>query len=119
MPERQALVGAVVAAGSNIAITRLAKDCAHRFPLLPAVFQQHQTAGSQEAAAFANDVSQIGETAIGGVVGVPVGFVGAAESKAALSESGLPAIAALGRKGGSNVAAAIVNALLYHLREAQ
>lgn len=51
--------------------------------------------------------------------GVPVGFVGAAESKAALSESGLPAIAALGRKGGSNVAAAIVNALLYHLREAQ
>ncbi|KTG69535.1 precorrin-8X methylmutase, partial [Klebsiella pneumoniae] len=32
---------------------------------------------------------------------------------------GLPAIAALGRKGGSNVAAAIVNALLYHLREAQ
>ncbi|WP_144993218.1 cobalt-precorrin-8 methylmutase, partial [Klebsiella pneumoniae] len=37
------------------------------------------------------------ETAIGGVVGVPVGFVGAAESKAALSESGLPAIAALGR----------------------
>lgn len=39
------------------------------------------------------------ETAIGGVVGVPVGFVGAAESKAALSESGLPAIAALGRKG--------------------
>ena len=58
------------------------------------------------------------ETAIGGVVGVPVGFVGAAESKAALSESGLPAIAALGRKGGSNVAAAIVNALLYHLREA-
>ena len=50
------------------------------------------------------------ETAIGGVVGVPVGFVGAAESKAALSESGLPAIAALGREGGSNVAAAIVNA---------
>ncbi|HAU6651081.1 TPA: precorrin-8X methylmutase, partial [Salmonella enterica] len=29
-----------------------------------------------------------------------------------------PAVAALGRKGGSNVAAAIVNALLYHLREA-
>ncbi|WP_205416933.1 precorrin-8X methylmutase, partial [Enterobacter hormaechei] len=50
------------------------------------------------------------ETAIGGVAGVPVGFVGAAESKAALSESGLPAIATLGRKGGSNVAAAIVNA---------
>lgn len=53
------------------------------------------------------------------VVGVPVGFVGAAESKQALTESQLPYIAALGRKGGSNVAAAIVNAILYHLREAQ
>ncbi|AHJ73360.1 cobalt-precorrin-8 methylmutase [Kosakonia sacchari] len=58
-------------------------------------------------------------TPVNGVVGVPVGFVGAAESKAALVASGLPAIAARGRKGGSNVAAAIVNALLYSLREAQ
>ncbi|MEX3018470.1 cobalt-precorrin-8 methylmutase [Kluyvera sp. STS39-E] len=55
----------------------------------------------------------------GGVIGVPVGFVGAAESKDALSHSGLPGIAALGRKGGSNVAAAIVNAILYHLQAAQ
>lgn len=46
------------------------------------------------------------------VVGVPVGFVNAAESKAALQESGLPYITARGRKGGSTVAAAIVNALL-------
>lgn len=52
------------------------------------------------------------------VVGVPVGFVGAAESKQALIESDLPYIAAQGRKGGSNVAAAIINAILYHLREA-
>lgn len=58
-------------------------------------------------------------TPVNGVVGVPVGFVGAAESKAALVASGLPGIAARGRKGGSNVAAAIVNALLYSLREAQ
>ena len=56
---------------------------------------------------------------VGGVVGVPVGFVGAAESKDALSKSGLPGIAALGRKGGRNVAAAIVNAILYHLQAAQ
>ena len=48
------------------------------------------------------------------VIGVPVGFVGAAESKQALAESALPHIAALGRKGGSNVAAAIINAVLYH-----
>ncbi|MFJ2974335.1 cobalt-precorrin-8 methylmutase [Kluyvera sp. NPDC087067] len=59
------------------------------------------------------------ELDIGGVIGVPVGFVGAAESKDALSKSGLPGIAALGRKGGSNVAAAIVNAILYHLQAAK
>lgn len=55
---------------------------------------------------------------VSGVVGVPVGFVGAAESKTALTHSTLPAIAALGRKGGSNIAAAIVNAMLYHLQRA-
>lgn len=48
-----------------------------------------------------------------GVIGVPVGFVGAAESKQALIDSGRTGLAARGRKGGSNVAAAIVNALLY------
>jgi precorrin-8X/cobalt-precorrin-8 methylmutase len=42
---------------------------------------------------------------------MPVGFVGAAESKAALLESGLPAIVVRGRKGGSAMAAAAVNAL--------
>ena len=45
------------------------------------------------------------------IVGMPVGFVGAAESKEALIESGLPAIAIRGRKGGSAMAAAAVNAL--------
>ena len=59
------------------------------------------------------------ELEVGGVIGVPVGFVGAAESKEALSHSGLPGIAALGRKGGSNVAAAIVNAILYQLQAGQ
>ena len=46
------------------------------------------------------------------IIGVPVGFVNAAESKELLSESGLPHITSLGRKGGSPVAAAIVNALI-------
>ena len=45
------------------------------------------------------------------VVGMPVGFVGAAESKEALIDSGLPAIAIRGRKGGSAIAAAAINAL--------
>jgi precorrin-8X/cobalt-precorrin-8 methylmutase len=51
------------------------------------------------------------------VVGLPVGFVGAAESKAALVESGLPAIANRGPKGGSAVAAAALNALIYDEEE--
>lgn len=45
------------------------------------------------------------------VVGMPVGFVGAAAAKAALRASGLPAISNVGEKGGSAVSAAIVNAL--------
>lgn len=50
------------------------------------------------------------------VVGLPVGFVGAAESKEELlrvgEEYGIPFITSRGRKGGSNVTAAVINALL-------
>lgn len=45
------------------------------------------------------------------VVGMPVGFVGAADSKEALRSSGLPAISNVGEKGGSAMAAAACNAL--------
>jgi len=45
------------------------------------------------------------------IIGMPVGFVGAAESKEALIESGLNAIVMRGRKGGSAMAGAAVNAL--------
>ena len=47
------------------------------------------------------------------VIAVPVGFVNVVQSKEMLIASGIPCIAARGRKGGSNVAAAICNALLY------
>ena len=47
------------------------------------------------------------------VIGVPVGFVNVVEAKERLWASGIPSICAMGRRGGSNVAAAIVNALLY------
>jgi precorrin-8X/cobalt-precorrin-8 methylmutase len=47
------------------------------------------------------------------VIGLPVGFVGAAESKAELRRSGLPALTNVSEKGGSAVAAAALNALLY------
>lgn len=47
------------------------------------------------------------------IVGVPVGFVNVVESKELIMSLDVPFIVAVGRKGGSNVAAAIVNALLY------
>lgn len=47
------------------------------------------------------------------VIGVPVGFVNVVQSKELIMESGVPYIVAKGRKGGSNVAVAICNALLY------
>lgn len=55
------------------------------------------------------------------VIGVPVGFVNVVESKERLfvtcEAHGVPAIVAMGRKGGSNVAAAICNALIYSAAE--
>jgi len=47
------------------------------------------------------------------VVGLPVGFVDAVESKQALRDAGLPSLTNLSAKGGSAVAAAALNALLY------
>ncbi|MDE5557828.1 MAG: precorrin-8X methylmutase [Ruminococcus sp.] len=47
------------------------------------------------------------------VIGVPVGFVNVIQSKELIMKSGVPYIVAKGRKGGSNVAASICNALLY------
>ncbi len=51
------------------------------------------------------------------VIGVPVGFVNVVESKELILQSGVPVIVARGRKGGSNVAAAICNALLYEAQK--
>ncbi len=52
-----------------------------------------------------------GSPAPAAVVGVPVGFIGAAESKAALAESALEHLVVHGRRGGSAIAAAAVNAI--------
>lgn len=51
------------------------------------------------------------------IIAVPVGFVGAAESKENMDELNIPYIRVKGRKGGSTVAAAIVNALMYNVVE--
>ncbi|AWW26867.1 precorrin-8X methylmutase [Acetobacterium carbinolicum] len=49
------------------------------------------------------------------IIGAPIGFVGAAESKEALDQIDSPIIRINGRKGGSPVVAAILNAMLYQL----
>ncbi len=49
------------------------------------------------------------------IIGVPVGFVNVVESKELIIESDVPHIVARGRKGGSNIAAAICNAMLYQI----
>lgn len=49
------------------------------------------------------------------IIGAPVGFVNVVQAKELIMQSPVPCIVARGRKGGSNVAAAIVNALMYML----
>lgn len=49
------------------------------------------------------------------VIGVPVGFVNVVQSKELLMDSDIPCIVNRGRKGGSNIAACVVNAILYKL----
>ncbi|WP_070000904.1 cobalt-precorrin-8 methylmutase [Cellulosilyticum sp. I15G10I2] len=61
------------------------------------------------------ELTQKGELLPAAIVGVPVGFVGAAESKETLAQTNIPYILSQGRKGGSNLAAAIINAVLYAL----
>ncbi len=51
------------------------------------------------------------------IIGAPVGFVNVVQAKEMILELPVPYIVARGRKGGSNVAAAIVNALLYMVCE--
>ena len=61
------------------------------------------------------DLIQSGAVAPRLIIGVPVGFVNVVESKERIMTAGAPYIVARGRKGGSNVAAAICNALLYQI----
>lgn len=49
------------------------------------------------------------------IIGVPVGFVNVVQAKELIMETEVPCIVARGRKGGSNIAACICNALLYML----
>ena len=63
------------------------------------------------------DLVKAGKLSPVAVIGVPVGFVNVVESKELIIDSGVPCIVARGRKGGSNIAAAIVNAIQYKIEE--
>lgn len=62
------------------------------------------------------DLIQAGALRPALVIGVPVGFVNVVESKERIMTANVPYIVAKGRKGGSNVAAAICNAMLYQIK---
>lgn len=62
-----------------------------------------------------DELIKVGKIAPALIIGVPVGFVNVVYAKEVIMKSGAPYIVAKGRKGGSNVAAAICNALLYRL----
>ncbi len=62
-----------------------------------------------------NDLIKNGEVKPVLVIGVPVGFVNVVEAKELIMTADVPYIVARGRKGGSNIAAAICNAMLYQI----
>lgn len=59
------------------------------------------------------ELIEAGELSPALIIGVPVGFVNVVQAKELILQTKVPRIVARGRKGGSNVAAAIVNALMY------
>lgn len=101
----------IAAAARELGMTRAAlsmeKACALPQPLIVAV------GNAPTALLRLAELIAEGRIAPALIIGVPVGFVNVVESKDILLESGLPCIVARGRKGGSTVAAAICNALLY------
>ena len=95
------VAAAARAAGTTRAVASMDKACGIEGPLIVAV-------GNAE-------LMDAGKIAPALVVGVPVGFVNVVEAKEELLARRVPAIVARGRKGGSTVAAAIMNALLYQI----
>lgn len=63
------------------------------------------------------DMIQAGQVSPAFIIAVPVGFVNVVESKERIKQTDVPCIVAEGRKGGSNIAAAICNALMYQITE--
>ncbi|MFA7067711.1 MAG: precorrin-8X methylmutase, partial [Acidaminococcaceae bacterium] len=96
-------------AGSTRAAACMEKACSIAGPLIVAV------GNAPTALVRLDELVKEGKINPVLVIGVPVGFVNVVESKEIIMKTGVPYIVARGRKGGSNVAAAICNALIYSL----
>lgn len=95
--------------GTTRAVASMDKACGIEGPLVVAV------GNAPTALLRLCELIDAGRIAPALVVGVPVGFVNVVEAKEELLARDVPAIVARGRKGGSTVAAAVLNALLYQL----
>lgn len=93
--------------GTTRAVASMERACAIEGPLVIAI------GNAPTALSRVVELARAGRMSPALVIGAPVGFVHVVESKEMLLGSGLPSIVARGRKGGSTVATAIVNALLY------
>ncbi|MET3557134.1 precorrin-8X/cobalt-precorrin-8 methylmutase [Streptococcus rupicaprae] len=72
--------------------------------------------GAPTALSYLLELIEAGQATADAIIGVPVGFINVEESKEALLDSPVPAIATLGRKGGSTIVVAIVNAIIYQMK---
>ena len=100
------VAAAARAAGTTRAVASMDKACGIEGPLI---------GNAPTALLRLAELMDAGKIAPALVVGVPVGFVNVVEAKEELLARRVPAIVARGRKGGSTVAAAIMNALLYQI----
>ena len=103
------VAAAARATGTTRAVASMDKASGIEGPLIVAV------GNAPTALLRLAELMDAGKIAPALVVGVPVGFVNVVEAKEELLARRVPAIVARGRKGGSNVAAAIMNALLYQI----
>lgn len=97
------------AQGTTRAVACMDKACAVRGPLIIAV------GNAPTALLRLDELIRAGKIHPDLVIGVPVGFVNVVYAKDIIMQSGVPYIVAKGRKGGSTIAAAICNALIYTL----
>ena len=95
--------------GVTRAIISMEKACSLTTPVIFAI------GNAPTALLKIKELAEEKKVNIAAVIGVPVGFVNVVESKEQIINTDLNVIVARGRKGGSNIAAAIVNAVLYSM----